>query len=110
MAGLGLGLQYGVLMPYGRTHESEADIVGQDLMARSGFEPSASIRLWENMAKNSTSAQPEFLSTHPSNETRIKQLTNHLAESKKLMAGTKSPTCVKPAVIPISEVEEKTKS
>jgi len=55
MAGLGLGVQYGVLMPYGRAHESEADIVGQDLMARSGFEPSASIKLWENMAKNSTS-------------------------------------------------------
>lgn len=110
MAGLGLGLQYGVLMPYGRTHESEADIVGQDLMARSGFEPSASIRLWENMAKISTSTQPEFLSTHPSNQTRIKQLTDHLAESKKLMAGTKAPTCVKPAFIPISKVEEKPKT
>jgi predicted Zn-dependent protease len=110
MAGLGLGVQYGILMPYGRTHESEADIVGQDLMAKSGFEPSASIRLWENMAKNSTSSQPEFLSTHPSNQTRIKQLTEHLAESEKLMVGTKAPTCVKPAVIPISEVEEKQQS
>lgn len=104
MAGLGLGVQYGVLMPYGRTHESEADIVGQDLMARSGFEPSASIKLWENMAKNSTSLQPEFMSTHPSNQTRISQLTEHLAESRKLMVGTTSPTCVKPAYIPISEV------
>jgi len=110
MAGLGLGVQYGVLMPYGRAHESEADIVGQDLMARSGFEPSASIKLWENMAKNSTSSQPEFLSTHPSNETRIKQLTDHLAESKKLMAGTKTPSCVKPSYIPISEVAEAAKS
>lgn len=104
MAGLGLGVQYGVLMPYGRTHESEADIVGQDLMARSGFEPSASIKLWENMAKNSTSSQPEFMSTHPSNQTRISQLTEHLAESRKLMVGTTPPTCVKPAYIPISEV------
>lgn len=104
MAGLGLGVQYGVLMPYGRAHESEADIVGQDLMAKSGFDPSASIKLWENMAKNSTSSQPEFLSTHPSNQTRIKQLTEHLVESRKLMAGADSPTCVKPSVIPITTV------
>jgi len=110
MAGLGLGVQYGVLMPYGRTHESEADIVGQDLMAKSGFEPSASIKLWQNMAKNATSAQPEFLSTHPSNQSRINDLSKHLNESKKLMAGTTTPTCVKPKFIPISKVEESVKS
>lgn len=109
MAGLGLGLQYGVIMPYGRAHESEADIVGQDLMAKSGFEPSASIKLWQNMAKNAKSSPPEFLSTHPSNATRIKNLSKHLNESKKLMAGAKAPTCIKPKFIPISKVEEKTK-
>lgn len=103
MAGLGMGVQYGVLMPYGRTHESEADIVGQDLMAKSGFEPNAAIKLWENMAKQSTSAQAEFLSTHPSHETRIKQLTEHLAESKQLMVGTQKPQCNKPAFIPVSK-------
>ena len=108
MAGLGLGVQYGVLMPYGRAHESEADIVGQDLMAISGFEPSASIKLWQNMAKNAKNSPPEFLSTHPSNATRIKNLSGHLIESKKLMAGTKTPICVKPKFIPISKVEEKT--
>lgn len=107
MAGLGLGVQYGVLMPYGRTHESEADIVGQDLMAKSGFKPSASIKLWQNMAKNAKSAPPEFLSTHPSNTTRIKNLSKHLSESEKLMRGTKTPTCVKPTFIPISKVESK---
>jgi predicted Zn-dependent protease len=107
LAGLGLGVQYGVLMPYGRTHESEADIVGQDLMARSGFEPSASVKLWQNMAKNSTSAQPEFMSTHPSNQTRIKNLTEHLPKSKPLMAGTKTPNCVKPKYIPVSKAAPK---
>lgn len=106
LAGLGLGVQYGILMPYGRTHESEADIVGQDLMARSGFNPSASIKLWQNMAKNSTSSPPEFLSTHPSNQTRIKQLTEHLPVSQKLLVGTNTPNCVKPSVIPISKVAE----
>jgi len=103
MAGLGLGVQYGILMPYGRAHESEADIVGQELMAKSGFEPNASIKLWQNMAKKAKSSPPEFLSTHPSNQTRIKQLTAHLPKSKKLMQGTKMPNCVKPSVIPISK-------
>ncbi len=96
MSGLGLGLQYGVLMPYGRTHESEADIVGQDLMAKSGFEPAAAISLWQNMAKLSNGAPPEFMSTHPSNKTRIKQLTKHLPKSQTYYQASNTPNCVKP--------------
>jgi len=96
MSGLGLGLQYGVLMPYGRTHESEADIVGQDLMAKSGFKPAAAISLWQNMAKLSNGAPPEFMSTHPSNKTRIKQLTNHLPKSQAYYQANNAPNCVKP--------------
>ncbi|MGB1261591.1 MAG: M48 family metallopeptidase [Cognaticolwellia sp.] len=98
MAGLGLGVQYGVLMPYGRSHESEADIVGQDLMAKSGFDPKASIKLWQNMAKLSKAAQPEFMSTHPSNATRIKQLTAHLPTSTPFFKKASTPHCVKPAI------------
>jgi predicted Zn-dependent protease len=98
MAGLGLGVQYGVLMPYGRSHESEADIVGQDLMAKSGFEPKASIKLWQNMAKVSKGAPPEFMSTHPSNATRIKQLTEHLPKSTSIFKQATTPKCVKPAI------------
>lgn len=100
MAGLGLGLQYGVIMPYSRAHESEADIVGQDLMARSGFEPNASIKLWQNMAKLSKGAPAEFMSTHPSNQTRINQLTEHLASSMTLYKAGNRPHCQKPKVIP----------
>lgn len=75
MAALGLGVQYGVLMPYGRTQESEADIVGLELMAKSGFDPRQSIDLWKNMAKASGGKQPpELLSTHPSHSTRIQDL------------------------------------
>ena len=100
MAGLGLGLQYGVLMPYGRVHESEADIVGQELMARSGFAPEASIKLWQNMEKASKSkgqsTPPEFMSTHPSNQTRIAKLTEHLAISKNYYQVSNKPDCVKP--------------
>jgi predicted Zn-dependent protease len=104
MAGLGIGVQYGVIMPYSRSHESEADIVGQDLMARSGFSPDASVRLWENMAKLSKVTTPEFMSTHPSNDTRIKQLNEHLIVSQPYYLAEKSrntlPKCVKPNVIP----------
>jgi len=104
MAGLGLGLQYGVLMPYSRSHESEADIVGQDLMARSGFNPKGSVKLWQNMAKLNKNSPPEFLSTHPSNKTRIKQLNTHLTFSMPLYLTEKkkggTPNCIKPKVIP----------
>lgn len=104
VAGLGIGVQYGVIMPYSRAHESEADIVGQDLMARSGFLPEASVQLWKNMSMLSKASSPEFMSTHPSNETRIKQLNNHLVESQPYYLAEKSrgalPNCVKPKVIP----------
>lgn len=99
MGGLGLGMQYGVSMPFGREHESEADIVGQKLMAQSGFNPAASIKLWQNMAKLSKNSPPEFMSTHPSNDTRIKQLSEHLANANKYFDANKLPSCKKPKVI-----------
>ena len=104
VAGLGIGVQYGFVMPYSRAHESEADIVGQELMARSGFNPKASVKLWQNMSKLSKSAPPEFMSTHPANDTRITQLNKHLAVSQPLYLAQKKqrniPRCVKPKVIP----------
>ncbi len=113
VAGLGIGVQYGVIMPYSRSHESEADIVGQELMARSGFSPEASIQLWENMSKLSKDAPPEFMSTHPSNETRIKQLNKHLVVSQPYYFAEKSsgnlPKCVKPKIIPKPKAQTKTK-
>ncbi|WP_446697915.1 M48 family metallopeptidase [Vibrio olivae] len=79
MAALGLGVQYGVMLPYGRTQESEADMLGLDLMAQAGFNPQQSIELWKNMAAASKGQQPpELLSTHPSHQTRIKDLTNKM--------------------------------
>lgn len=113
VAGLGVGVQYGLIMPYSRAHESEADIVGQDLMARSGFSPEASVQLWKNMSKLSKDAPPEFMSTHPSNETRIKQLNAHLAVSQPYYLAEKSsgklPQCVKPKVIPKPAAKTKKK-
>lgn len=95
MSGLGLGVQYGFLMPFSRTHESEADIVGQRLMAKAGYEPKAAIALWQNMAKVSKSAPPEFLSTHPSNKTRITNLTNNLANVNPLYQSSSKGRCNK---------------
>lgn len=81
MAGLGLGVQYGVLMPYGRAQESESDIIGLRLMAESGFDPRQSVELWKNMDKASGGNQPpELLSTHPSHETRIADLQAEIAQ------------------------------
>lgn len=74
MAALGLGVQYGVMLPYGRTQESEADIVGLGYMAKAGFDPNQSIDLWKNMSKAGGEQPPEFFSTHPSHSTRIKDL------------------------------------
>lgn len=98
MMALGLGAQYGVLMPYGRSHESESDIIGQNLMAKAGFNPAASIDLWRNMAAASGGKQPaEFMSTHPSHSTRIKQLTENLVKTKPIyQANTNKPQCKKP--------------
>jgi len=72
---LGLGLQYGVLMPFSRDQESEADEIGILLMARAGFDPRESVALWRNMARASGGqSPPEFMSTHPSHSTRINRL------------------------------------
>ncbi|MBW3139915.1 M48 family metallopeptidase [Ferrimonas balearica] len=76
MAGLGLGAQVGIALPFGRQQESEADVVGLELMAKAGFDPAASVELWRNMARASGGAPPELLSTHPSHGTRIEDLQN----------------------------------
>lgn len=84
MQGLGLATQLGTLS-YSRTHETEADIIGLDLMARAGFKPEESVELWKNMAASSTGEKPpEFLSTHPAESTRIKDLTANLPAASAL--------------------------
>ncbi|HED39118.1 MAG TPA: M48 family peptidase [Chromatiales bacterium] len=84
MSALGVGTQVGVLLPFGRTQESEADTIGVELMARAGFDPEESVALWQNMARNSRSGTPEFLSTHPSHATRIERLGKEAADAALL--------------------------
>ncbi len=77
---LGLGAQYGILLPYSRSHESEADMLGQELMAKAGFDPCEAVKLWQKMAQQNSSAPPELLSTHPASTTRIRQLDSQLTQ------------------------------
>ena len=81
--GLGLGAQLGIILPFSRIHESEADEIGLTLMAKAGFDPRESVKLWQNMSKLGESKNPEFLSTHPSNDTRIKDLNAQMAAPLK---------------------------
>jgi predicted Zn-dependent protease len=74
MGALGAGTQFGVLMPFSRKHESEADEIGLMYMARAGYDPQESIRFWKRMENIGGAQPPEFLSTHPSHGTRIQQL------------------------------------
>ncbi|MFI3188468.1 peptidase [Crenothrix sp. D3] len=95
---LGIGAEYGILKPYSRTHESEADIIGMDLMAKAGFDPNQSITLWQKMDQASQGQQPiEFMSTHPAHATRIQQLQQHIPQAMALFqqaqAMGKQPRC-----------------
>ena len=72
---LGAGVQYGVILPYSRAHEYEADRLGVDYMARAGYAPPQAVAFWQNMTTASQGQKPpEFMSTHPSDANRIAQL------------------------------------
>jgi predicted Zn-dependent protease len=92
-----MGAEVGILLPYGRGQESEADVVGLKYMAAAGFDPRASIELWTNMAKETPLGPPPFLSTHPSGETRIRDLASELTEVLPLyneaLEQNHRPTC-----------------
>jgi predicted Zn-dependent protease len=80
----GLGVNVAVILPWGRAQESEADQIGLILMAKAGYDPSAAVGFWERMAKvKQGGSPPEFLSTHPSDDTRIAQINQWLPEAMK---------------------------
>jgi predicted Zn-dependent protease len=84
MGAFGLGAQVGVLLPYSRLHESEADRLGLTFMAMAGYDPRQAVDFWQRMSElKGGQAPPEFLSTHPSDATRINDIKKHLPEALK---------------------------
>ncbi len=84
VAAVGLGAELGVLLPFSRTHESEADVIGLMYMARAGYPPAESIPLWDRMSRAAGGSRvPVFLSTHPSDEKRQDHLREWMPQATK---------------------------
>jgi predicted Zn-dependent protease len=89
MAALGAGVNVGVLLPFSRSHESEADRLGLMLAADAGYDPEAAIRVWQNMAAMSDGERPpEILSTHPDPLRRIENMRQWMPEAKRRFAAS----------------------
>jgi len=86
MAAFGMGSQIGVLLPYSRKHEYEADYLGMTYLAKAGYDPAESPRFWERFAKLGGERPPEFLSTHPADEKRAAEMRARLPEMQALAA------------------------
>jgi len=79
----GLGSQYGVMLPFSRKHESEADYMGLILMAMAGYNPEVAVGFWQKMSAGNGGSVPEFMSTHPSDSHRISDIQKYLPEVEK---------------------------
>ena len=84
MQGYSLGTQLGILLPYSRTQESEADRVGLILMAKAGYDPAQALEFWKRMMTHEKGAKlPQFMSSHPNDASRLKELEEFLPEARK---------------------------
>lgn len=84
MTAFNVGAQYGALLPFSRTQESEADKLGLVFMTMAGYDPNTAVTFWQRMAANKQGqAPPEFMSTHPSDETRINDIKAWIPEALK---------------------------
>lgn len=94
---LSAGAALGIMNPFSRKQETEADVVGLEYMARAGFDPRESVELWKNMNSKNQTSVPEYMSTHPSGDTRIESLVaqypHALALYNEAKAQGKDPRC-----------------
>lgn len=84
LGAFGLGANYGLTLPFSRSNESEADEIGITYMAKAGYDPNESIKFWTRFQNSKGDQPPEFMSTHPSDETRIQRLTELLPNALKV--------------------------
>ncbi len=100
MQGYGLGTQVGVLLPYNRVQESEADRIGLILMAKAGYDPELAFQFWERFAtgKKDKAQLPQFLSSHPSDATRIQNMRAFLPEARQYYVAKEEERPAKTAV------------
>ncbi|RUR29753.1 M48 family peptidase [Vreelandella andesensis] len=101
MGVLGMGAQYGIALPFSRRHETEADVIGLQLMAQAGFDPRESVTVWENMqAASSGGSPPAWMSTHPNEGQRIQGLqanmNNAMASYEQARNSGRTPNCPRP--------------
>ncbi|MFC0444454.1 M48 family metallopeptidase [Pseudidiomarina halophila] len=96
MGVLGLGVQLGYILPYSRIHESESDELGLRYMAAAGYDPREAAELWRNMAKQGGPKPPEFLSTHPSPQTRVDKLEELAVDAMSTYRQAPKASCRKP--------------
>ena len=92
----------GLTLPHGRGQESEADVMGLELLARAGYDPKAAVTLWQKMAAANKSAPPAFLSTHPSSAQRINELNSKIAVVMPLYEAAKRNPSTTKTVVPRS--------
>lgn len=100
---LNQGAALGIMLPFNRTQESEADVIGLEFMARAGFDPRQAVPLWQNMSRETGGNKPaEFLSTHPSDEKRIDSLVSQFGTTLVMyndaLANGRKPDCGPPPV------------
>ena len=97
---LNQGAAYGLILPFSRNQESDADVVGLEFMARAGFDPRQAVPLWQNMQEQAGESPPEFMSTHPSGEKRIDELISQWSTAlpiyNEALENGRNPDCVAP--------------
>jgi len=91
LAAYGIGTQVGIMLPYSRTHETQADRLGLMIAARSGYDPRAALAFWQKMARASSGAPPEFLSTHPGYDTRMQTLQEAMPDALNAYHASRVP-------------------